>query len=131
VAAAVAVALLWGGYAWWTSEPALEPPKPPAPLEAAGLCTEFAQDSAGANQKYGNQNVRITGKVRSTDVGNKTMMFEGESGGSWSVLCHFLERDEVKEMEPGMEVVVQGRCAGQGRPEANVEFWNCMIISLK
>ncbi len=130
VPAAVVGILLWYGWSWLGFDAPPPPPLASPPLDAVALYGEFAADTAVANAKYARKTVQIGGKVKSVDSANRTMVFEADSGGEWSLVCGFADASELADVSAGMNVIIEGVCSGQGKPQTDVLLRDCTVLKL-
>jgi hypothetical protein len=127
---AAAALLLYFGWSWFGFDTPPAPPPPPAPLDAVALAREFEADSSQANAKYVQQTVRVGGKVQAVEATKKVMVFERDTGGQGSLVCRFSNAGEMEELEPGTNVIIQGTCWGQRKPQSDIVLGNCFILKV-
>jgi tRNA_anti-like len=86
------------------------------PLKTADeLMNDFSNDEDGANSRYNDKIIRVSGIIKSIQQNNSIQtIFLSTSSALSSVICHFAEncRDQLNQLRPWQPVVVKGVCAG-------------------
>ncbi len=85
-------------------------------IEAPALFTAFESDEAGANEKYLNQIVEVSGIVQEkneTDNGGINLILRDDVA-MFGINCAFLpdQAAKVAKLEIGMQATVKGICTG-------------------
>jgi hypothetical protein len=79
------------------------------------LMNDFSNDEDGANGRYNDKVIRVSGTIKSIQQNNSIQtIFLSTSSALCSVICHFAEncRDQLNQLRPWQPVVVKGVCAG-------------------
>jgi hypothetical protein len=58
------------------------------------------------------------------------MVFEAETGGAWSLVCGFPDAGELAELSPETNVIIEGICYGQSKPQTNVVLGDCFVLKV-
>jgi hypothetical protein len=130
-AALLVLAVLGGGWAYFANRSYPKGDLPVvADMSATQLWEEFAKDEAGATTKYGNNVVRVKGKISriSTNSNVPVLMLETPRKANWTIEFMF-HKNVLKGLSPGQELTIVGECEGKARGNGNVKFSACQIVS--
>lgn len=92
--------------------------KPDVAVTAKDLLAAFDKDTASARKMYMDKVVQVTGTIKSVD---SSAIVLGEEGTPSEVSIGFDRRHltEVKSLQPGKAVTVQGICTGYDKSEGD------------
>jgi hypothetical protein len=101
-----------------------------ATLTATDLATEFSKDAPGANKKYGNNLLVVTGKIGAIPRGKLPLLtFETPAQAKWTLECLFNVPDDLKDLSAGQEVTVLGECeAMPQRGKLKIQLTSCKVV---
>jgi hypothetical protein len=101
-----------GLYLFYMPHRDIQSEKPKYTLEAGSLVNEFLMNQSAGNEKYLDQVIVVTGRVRGkeTDQNNQIVLFLKEDDGEAGVRCTFLPGAEVRAagIQIGERISVKG-----------------------
>jgi hypothetical protein len=130
-AALLVLAVVGGGWAYFANRSYPKGDLPVvADVSATQLWEEFAKDEAGATSKYGNNVVKVKGKISriATNSSVPVLMLETPRKANWTIEFMF-HKNVLKGLSPGQELTIVGECEGKARGNGNVKFSACQIVS--
>jgi tetratricopeptide (TPR) repeat protein len=131
-AALVVIAVIGGTWAFLANRSAEGRQEVPvsATVAAKELWEEYFKDSAAANRKYGNQFVRVSGKINMIPLNAKTpiVVLETPTKARWTIEFVFPKRDDLKGLSNGQEVTIQGECEQRANPQINLQVTQCKTV---
>jgi hypothetical protein len=130
-AALLVLAVVGGGWAFFANRSYPKGDLPVvADLSATQLWEEFAKDEVGATSKYGNNVVKVKGKISriSTNTSVPVLVLETPRNANWTIEFMF-HKNVLKGLSPGQELTIVGECEGKARGNGNVKFSACQIVS--
>jgi hypothetical protein len=95
------------------------PPKPVATLTSDQLVSEYQKNSLGADQKYKNQLIEVSGKIgkigKSLTGYPMVILGTGSEDDLFGVTCYLSSAaaEEAAKLQPGADVKLRGTCMGQ------------------
>jgi hypothetical protein len=79
------------------------------------LMNDFSNDEDGANRRYKDKMIKVSGLIKSIQQNNTIQtIFLSTSSALCSVICHFdgKHKGQLNQLKPWQHVVVKGVCAG-------------------
>jgi hypothetical protein len=136
--AVVIIGLLGAGVAWYLINEKFsdtQSVKADYTVDAPAFIKEFEKDAAGANKKYTDKIVAVSGIVAATENPSDTITnikFTDTATGSYAIFAfqgqHLKEAQQVKE---GDKVAIKGSCSGGNFSEilgfTSIEFKRCAL----
>ena len=110
-----------------------EPPKPIASLTSEELLAEFQKNAIGAERKYKNQLIEVSGPIGKIGKSLTGYPFVSLGSGSeeelFGVTCYLTSAatDEAAKLQPGANVKLRGTCMGQLGGQA-LRLQDCVFV---
>lgn len=101
--------------------------KPAATLTAQELYEQYARDEEAGNQQFLGNILEVTGTVidKMEDEEGAPVLILGQPGEMTGVMCTLSGENTAKDITPGDQVTVRGRCTGM---LSDVVLNECRII---
>ena len=122
IAAAIVIVVgLGGGGYYWFSHREIK-------LTSEEVGGEYAKNPKGANDRYANRWVQVSGKVVIQTEGKTTRVgFDGPQGANWHIEFT-LPPPQLKDLKSGQEITVRGRFAPRKNPDKNLVLSNGGLV---
>jgi hypothetical protein len=117
-----------------TSPSTAAPPKPVATLSADELVKQYQDNELGADAKYKNKLVEVTGKVGKVGKGLMGHPFvqlgTGQDEDLFGVTCYLTEKgvEQATKLQPGAAVTLRGTVMGKLGGQA-LRLQDCEIVN--
>jgi hypothetical protein len=115
------------------SSPAGDPPKPVATLTVEELLAEYQKNEVGADQKYKNKLIQVTGTVAGVKkaplLGYYVGLGSPQEGETYDVMC-FLDKtaeEDAGKLQQGDKVTMMGMCEGKALG-VQLNIRRCVVV---